>query len=83
MNLQQRIYQHVQSYLDGEISIDAFEEWFIPATWNIDPERDAYLGPLVASITVILADFKDSEMSERDLRSQLGGATRASSAQSA
>lgn len=71
MSLKQQIYQHIQAYLDGEISAAEFEEWFIPATWQVDVERDADLGPLVAHITSIIVDFKDAEISEDDLRRQL------------
>lgn len=83
MSLKQQIYQHIQSYLDGEISAASFEEWFIPATWHVDVERDAELGPLVSHITAILADFKDDEISESDLRSQLAETMHSSPASTA
>jgi hypothetical protein len=71
MDLKQQIERHIQSYLDGEISVSTFEQWFIPATWHVDPERDTVLGPLVAYVTSLLADFKDSEIDESELRDQL------------
>lgn len=84
MHLKQQIYQHIQSYLDGEITVAAFEEWFIPATWHVGPsghpERDAELGPVVSYVTSILADFKDHEISERDFRQHLDASALPSSA---
>ena len=83
MNLRQEIYHHIQSYLDDEISVTAFEEWFIPATWHVDVERDADFGPVVSYVTSILADFKDDEISEAALRHQLSETAHTASMNSA
>lgn len=66
----QQIEDKVRAYASGELSLDEFEEWFVPTTWHVDTRSDD-AGQMVGEILVLLADVKDGEISEDEFRSEL------------
>ena len=38
------IYSKASEFVEGKISFRQFEDWFVPATWNIDQENKAVEG---------------------------------------
>jgi hypothetical protein len=56
------IRERAASYLQGEISRDAFEEWIVGATWECRTELAAEVDHLFAEASVLGADQFDIEL---------------------
>lgn len=54
-------------YLDGQIVLAHFEEWFVPATWGI-ADSD-----LVNEISLLLAEYSSGDRTEEELRLSFSG----------
>ncbi len=60
-----------ERYLDHEIDVDRFEDAFISYTWNVDTRERTLLAHTVNFVTLSLADYKDGELTEGELRLKL------------
>lgn len=67
MELQLR--NRLAQYLNGEVTLEDFEEWFLAATW--DDGQDGDLGALVSAIRHRLAEFSNGDWSEAELKDLL------------
>jgi len=65
------IRERLGEYLAHEISLEEFEDWFIPETWDIDQTDDLDLLNLVYGIKLRLAEFSNNDCTEDKLRSLL------------
>jgi hypothetical protein len=65
------IRERLASYLAKEISLRAFEDWFVPETWDVDQLGDLALMNLVYGIKLRLAEFSHGDWTENELRSLL------------
>ena len=65
------IRERLASYLAKEISLRAFEDWFVPETWDVDQLGDLALINLVYGIKLRLAEFSHGDWTENELRSLL------------
>ncbi len=59
------------AYLAGECSLEAFYDWFVPATWSTDPADDLELWELVGEIHLRVAEHSDGSWTEEELRDHL------------
>ena len=59
-------------YLDGQESLESFQEWFVDQLWSIEAENDAEAQPLAYRIENRLAELSSGYCSEPDLRRSLG-----------
>lgn len=66
------IHEKLAKYLANEISLNDFEDWFFPETWDITQPQDLNLLNLIYSIKLRLAEFSNHDWSEDQLRSLLG-----------
>jgi hypothetical protein len=53
------IRDHLEKLLSGEVSLDDFESWFVPYTWNIHKHGNAEAQQLVYAIEHRLSEFND------------------------
>ena len=58
-------------YIRGSMSLDAFEQWLIPATWDVEKVGNTALIDLVSQIKLRLAEFSNGHWTEKELREQL------------
>lgn len=65
------IRRHLASYLVGEISLQDFEDWFVPSSWDIIHSRNQSAITLVYEIELWLAEFSDGFWSEEELKNHL------------
>lgn len=65
------IYALVSAYVSGEITLQAFEEWFIPATWDIRKIPDAETLGLIREIQLLMAEYSSGDRSEDNLKGTL------------
>jgi hypothetical protein len=65
------IREKLASYLAGEISLADFEDWFVPASWNVVPSGNQAAANLVYEIEIWLAEFSDGFWREEELKNSL------------
>ena len=58
-------------YIDGSLSLDEFEDWFLANTWNCHLHSDEETVKLVHRIEGNLLDFSAGAITERSLRKEL------------
>ncbi len=59
------------SYLVGEISLDSFQDWFLPATWDVHESGDSSAEDLTYAIQHSLAEYTNDHLTDAELRSRL------------
>jgi hypothetical protein len=66
-----KIREWLSRYLDGEISLRQFEDWFIPVAWGIPRTANQGTLELVGEIELRLAEFSNGHWTEPELRTTL------------
>jgi hypothetical protein len=69
-DLQQQIRFVLSRYLDGTIPFEAFEDWFVDATWDVK-RLNPNAADLVYAIEACLFDYTSHRKSERALKASL------------
>src|SRR6266478_6482604 len=67
----QDVQRYLANYLNGEISLSQFRDWFDTETWDLDMQPDTSLGQMVGEIELRLAEFTSGHRTEDDLRAVL------------
>jgi hypothetical protein len=70
-SLSKKIEAQLQRYLQGEDSLDEFEAWLVPETWDISPQSDRSAHDLATVITLRIAEFTNGDWTEEELREAL------------
>ena len=65
------IRQRLVTYLTAEMTLRAFQEWYLPATWPVNTRRHGAVEDLVNRIDLRLAEFTSGHWSEDELKEQL------------
>src|SRR5437762_2500883 len=65
------IRERLTRYLNGLISLRQFQEWFVPATWNVEQIHDQSAYDLTYDIELKLAEFSNGHLTENQLREEL------------
>ncbi|MBM4285635.1 MAG: hypothetical protein FJ128_10370 [Deltaproteobacteria bacterium] len=65
------IREQLARYLVGEISFQEFEDWFVPASWNVVQGKNVAAINIVYEIELWLAEFSDGFWSEAELKEKL------------
>lgn len=66
------IQRHLSRYLDGEIQLHEFEDWFVPALWDIDECTEEGARELAGRIHILIAEFSRGDRTADSLREELG-----------
>lgn len=61
----QELKDRLVGYLAGKETLQSFQEWFIPASWESDD-------PLAASVELHLAEFTNGHIDESELKELIG-----------
>ena len=64
------IREKLASYLADEISLEEFEDWFVPASWNVLNRESKIAIDLVYDIELLLAEYSKDCWDEHELREQ-------------
>lgn len=67
----QDVQRYLASYLNREISLSEFRDWFDAETWDLDMEPNTPLGQVVGEIELRLAEFTNGHRTEDELRAML------------
>lgn len=68
------IVDAVDSYVDGSLTLTAFEDWFMPETWNLGAGRPTKASKLANEIWLRLAEHDMGHVDEHELKSLLRAA---------
>ena len=66
--LEQAILDHLDRYLTGEWSLADFDEWFVPATLDIDHSNDPAATDLTYEIMLRVAEYDRGHRTEAQLK---------------
>jgi hypothetical protein len=69
IHLEHEIRTCLGNYLTGEITLQQFEDWLVPSTWNEHPDSEAE--QLSSRILLHISEFDDGWLSEDALKSLL------------
>lgn len=67
----QMLHEWLVRLLAGEVSLQQFEEWFVPQTWNMHLDSDLDAQRLASAIELRLAEFSNEHMTEKELLREL------------
>jgi hypothetical protein len=68
------IRERVAKVLFGDTSLDEFEDWFVPATWDAHKAGDPEAESLTDEIEMNLSEYTSGQLAPEELRSRLAGA---------
>lgn len=71
-SLHSQIRAQLARYLDGELSLEQFEDWFLPATWNVHLAEDDEAANLAYDIDAVLAQASSERWPEARIKASLG-----------
>jgi hypothetical protein len=69
--LEAAIRHHLALYLANELSLRQFDEWFVPATWDVDKTGHQPAIELAYEIILRLAEYSNGDCTEADLKKLL------------
>jgi hypothetical protein len=72
--LDRLIVDALDAYVEGDISLERFEDWFYPAALGVRRRGDPGAIELASAVKLALAEFKGGYRSEADLKAQLRAA---------
>jgi hypothetical protein len=64
------IQQHLLQYLNGEIQLHEFEDWFVPILWSIDTESES-AREMAGEIHILISEFSRGDRTLAALREGL------------
>ena len=65
------IHRWLKRFLDSEISLSEFQQWFVPATWDVDDLESEEAQEFASEIALRLAEYTSGHLSESELQSEL------------
>jgi hypothetical protein len=68
--MEREIRERLADYLAGEVSLAAFEDWFVPAAWGLE-EAEPWAATLASSILLALAERSQGHLDDSGLRRRL------------
>ena len=71
MSILKQIHAKVDSYIDGQISLESFDEWLSPIAWNIEKYNEPDAEKLVYQIDILLAEYSQEHRTEASLKEEL------------
>jgi len=72
----QHIVEKVQAVLTGQLSVENFQDWFGPYTWNIHLRDGKAIRNLAYSIDLVVSEYTSNDRDDRELREGLESAIR-------
>jgi hypothetical protein len=65
------IREQILRLLEGQLSLDDFEDWLVANSWNVHQSGDAELTDLVFEIELHLSELSNGHLDEAELQSAL------------
>ena len=70
-SLTDEIRHHLARYLDGEISLDQFRDWFVPVLWTVEDANDTVAERLAYEIEALHAEYAQEHWSREEFHNLL------------
>lgn len=67
-DLELDIRERLGQYVQDETSLEEFESWFVPSSWNVHQAEDRGLQDLVYEIELRLSEFSSGHWTEQELK---------------
>jgi hypothetical protein len=65
------IYAWIARYLNGSANLDEFEDWFVPATWEVERSGNLPAVDVANPVRAALAELSADAMDESEFRALL------------
>ncbi len=72
--LETQVRDRLRQYVDGQLTVREFQDWFIPNTWDIDVRLQSPLVSLYGEIELRFAEYTNGHLTEPELRDLLTAA---------
>lgn len=66
-----QIKEQLARFLEGQIHLDAFEDWFVASTWNVHLSGSVSAEDLTFAVEESLSEFSSEHIDKRELRDEL------------
>jgi hypothetical protein len=66
-----QIRKQLAKFLDGQISLDMFEDWFVQNTWNIHLSGSVSAESLTFAVEESLSEYSSGHIDDKILRGEL------------
>jgi hypothetical protein len=70
-SLELEIRDWLARYIDNTITLTAFRDWFVPATWDVERSGERGAEELSAEIELRFAEYSNGHRSEEELKDLL------------
>jgi hypothetical protein len=61
----------ILKYIAGSLPLDAFDQWFTAASWNMHQDSDAAAQLLAAEVELLFSEHSSGHLSDEDLKTRL------------
>lgn len=68
---QDEIQKNLARYLQGEIALHEFEDWFTPVLWNLADSEDDPAREIAGSVHILISEFSDGTLELEAFRERL------------
>jgi hypothetical protein len=66
-----QIRERLSLFLDGQIDLEAFEDWFVQNTWNVHQSGSVVAESLTFAIEESLSEHSSGHLNDEELRGEL------------
>lgn len=70
-NLYEEILDWAVRYLSGEVTLDQFEEWLVPNTWDVESSGDEASQALVHDILSMMVELSSGDLEQDEFDNEL------------
>jgi len=71
----QQLRKQLGKVISRDTTVRDFEDWFLPATWDLSEKADPTAFALVADVRLALAEFDRGDLTENELLDKLAKLT--------
>ncbi len=65
------IREWVAKFLADEVTLEAFEDWFVQNTWNIHKKNDSAAQRIAYAVSLRLAEYSAGDLDDNELKFEL------------
>jgi hypothetical protein len=65
------IRNRAHSWIEGRTTFRQFEDWFVPATWNVDKVGNPDIEQLADMIDLYMSEYTDGVLGEDELKGEV------------
>ena len=70
-SLTDEIRHHLASYLNGEMTLDQFRDWFVPVLWTVEDSNDTVAERLAYEIEALHSEYAQAHWTTDEFHGKL------------